>query len=279
MWTTRRATQVDRVRLVDLCRVAIGRDDYVPAFLDEFLRTGVVFVAEDGGQVIGMMVYHDVPDGSAWLHAARTHPDYRRQGVATDLMAASERLALQHRRSALRLWAAASNRASVEANRKYGFVERARFTRMRATAPGSAESVRVTPIRLDAGTWSLIANSPLLRMTATYLFHDFYFLPLTRANARWLARGRALWRLGTNGISLSDDYEEPSGKDLQVQLLFGEPAVILAAAPAIARARGATRVETFLPHDSGILETARLAGFEAMEWGQEAILFERPVRR
>jgi GNAT superfamily N-acetyltransferase len=279
MWTTRRASKADRGRLVALCHAAVGEDDYVPAFVDEFLRTGAVFAAEDAGQIIGMMVYHDVPDGSAWLHAARTDPDYRRQGVATALMADCERLASEQRRSALRLWAAASNRASVDANQKYGFRERARFSRMRAPASKSGETLPLRPLTLSPSTWLSIANSSLLRKTSSYVFHEFYFLPLTRTNARWLARDEALWRLGPNGLSISDDYEEPSGKDLQVQLLFGDPAKVLSAAPAIARARGATRVESFLPHDSGLLETARRAGFAPMEWGQEAILFEKPLLR
>lgn len=262
--------------LVALCRESMGPDDYVPAFVDDFLRTGVVFLAETSGSPVGMMVYHDVPDGSVWLHAARTHPAWRQRGVATELMAACERLALERRRTALRLWAAASNEASVTANRKYGFEERARFTRMRIPASPTRFETRLEPLNL-AKDWALVEGSPLLRQGRGYVFHDFYFVPLTRTNAEWLARDKALWRWDSQVVALSEDYEDASGRDLQIQALAGDPAAILRAAPGIAGARGADRVETFLPHDPRLLETARQAGFDFMDWGQEAVVFEKPL--
>ena len=90
-----------------------------------------------------------------------------------------------------------------------------------------------------------------------------------------LARERALWRFGANGLSMSEDYEEAWGRDLQIQPLFGDLDGILRACPAIAAARGAERVESFLPHDTAVLAVARGCGFEPMEWGREAILFEK----
>ncbi len=277
MWTIRRAGTEDRGALVELCHESVGPDDYVPAFLDEFLATGVVFEAEESGRPIGMMVYHDVPDGSVWLHAARTRPDRRQQGVATALMASCEGLARERGRTALRLWAAASNEASVSANRKYGFEERARFTRMRAPAEPGRPEVELRPLD-PVREWTFLASSPLLSRTAHYVFHDFYFLPLSRGTADRLAREGALWRMGDSAVSLSEDFEEAWGRDLQVQLLAGDPQSILRAAPAIAAQRGAERVESFLPHDPALLETARAEGFSFMDWGQEAVVFEKPLR-
>ncbi len=277
MWTIRRAEREDKDALVELCRVSAGPDDYVPAFLSEFLATGVVFEAEEAGNPIGVMVYHDVPDGSVWLHAARTRPDRRQQGVATALMAACETLARERGRTHLRLWAAASNVASMAANRRYGYAERARFTRMRAPAepgPLGAALRPLDPVR----EWAVLESSSLLARTAHYVFHDFYFLPLTRDTAERLGREGALWHLGASALSLSEDFEEAWGKDLQVELLAGDPELLLRAGPAIAAERGAERVEAFLPHEPGILATARAAGFAFMDWGQEAVVFEKPLR-
>ncbi len=278
MWTIQRASRADAAALAALCRESVGADDYVPAFLEEFLKTGVVFVAEESGRAIGMMVYHDVPDGSAWLHAARTHPGWRQRGVATALMTSCEHLALERGRHALRLWAEASNEASVAANRKYGFEERARFTRMRLPATRPAPGVSLEPADL-ARDRSALEASPILRRGAGYVFHDFYFLPMDRANAERLAREGALWRFGPNLISVSGDLGETQGTGLQVQPLAGDPSAILRAAPAIARARGADRVESFLPHDPALLAAACEAGFDLMDWGREAVLFERRLRR
>jgi GNAT superfamily N-acetyltransferase len=261
---------------VVLCRESVGPDDYVPDFVDDFLATGVVFLAEESGRAVGMMVYHDIPDGGVWLHAARTHPDQRKQGVATALMSACERLARERSRTAMRLWAEADNAASVAANRKYGYEERARFTRMRVSASRPGPAVRLAPF--DVGRdWGTLKASPFLARSAGYLFHDFYFLPLTRRTAEWLGRDGALWRWGDTVVSISEDFHEARGRDLQVQLLAGDPAAILRAAPSIARNRGADRVESFLPHDRPLLETARDTGFDLMDWGREAVLFEKPL--
>lgn len=275
MWSTRPATPDDREALIALCRASVGADDYVPDFLDDFLATGVVLVAEDAGRAVGMVAYHDVFDGSAWLHAARTHPDYRRKGVATALMAGCEALARRRHRTAMRLWASADNVASVNANVKYGYRERARFTRMRLVSLAAGSEVALEPF--DPGAWRRIAASPLLERGGGYLFHDFYFIPWMRRTARWLCDHGALWRFGPNVVSLSEDFEAP-GHGLQVQMVAGDPSAILRAVPAIARARGVERVESFLPHARRLLETATAAGFGFMGWGQEAVLFEKRLR-
>ena len=278
MRTIRRAKAEDRAALLSLCEAAVGPDDYVPRFLDEFLATGVVVLAEEDRQVVGMTVYHDVPDGSAWLHAARTHPGYRRQGVATALMTECEAIARHRHRSAMRLWASSSNVASVTANQRYGFRERARFMRMRAPAAPSPQTPVLERMRVDAPTWSAIRTSPILRRSCAYLAHDFYFLRLDRAGAERLARGRALWTLGSNGLSVSGGEADGDRLGLQVQPLFGSLPAILGAAPGIAAVRGADRVETFLPQDARVRRAARRAGFRPMEWGRDAILFERRLR-
>ncbi len=278
MWGIRRATGRDRVGLVALCTAAVGPDDYVPQFLDRFLANGVVLLSEERGHVIGMVVYDDVPDGSAWLHAARTHPDVRRRGVATALMSACETLSRRRHRTAMRLWASADNVASVNANRKYGFRERARFTRMRVDAAVSRAVGGLEPLRLDARVWASVRHSPFFEMSAWYLYHDFYFLRINHTNLARLARDGALWRIGAEGFALSEGFSE-EGEDLQVQALVGDLHAFLRAVPSVAAARRARRAETFLPHRAEVLEAARDAGFRPMEWGQEAILFEKAVRR
>lgn len=277
MWTVRRATRADFEGLVDLCRASVGPEDYVPGFLEDFLETGIVMLAEEAGSAVGMMVYHDVPDGSAWLHAARTHPAHRREGVATALMHEGERVSRRRHRSAMRLWAEATNTASVQANRRYGFRERGRFSRLRAPATVSFQVPRLEKIPADARLWPSLRRSPFLTRSGGYHYHDFYFLRLGRDSALGLARRGAFWRFGTNGISLSGGFEE-GGRDLQVEPLFGSLAEILRAAPGIAASRGAERVETFLPRDPGVARMARRAGFRRMEWGRDAILFERRLR-
>ncbi len=277
MLETRRAALGDISALRNLCADSVGEDDYVLRFLERFVGNSVTFVAIEDAQIVGMMVYDDTPDGSVWLHAARTHPDHRMRGVATSLTRACEDLARSRGRTSLRLWAAASNVASVTATQRQGFLERARFTRMRIAGAAPGPRIRLEPLDLERDG-AVLAESSILRRTKGYVFHDFYFLPLNAATSRFLSSEGALWRVGSSGVSISGDFEDPGGKDLQVQLLFGDFAEILAAAPSIGRDRGADRVESFLPHDPAILEAAKRAGYEFMEWGQEAVLFEKPLR-
>ncbi len=262
-----------------LCLASVGPDDYVPMVLDEFLRTGVVLLAEDRGRAVGIMVYHDVPDGSAWLHAARTHPDHRREGIATALMARCESTARRRHRRWMRLWASADNVASVTANARYGFRERARFTRLRAVLKPRPSMPQLEPLTVDARAWNALRDSRILRLSAGYLYHDFYFLRADRTNLRRLAGEEALWRLGSNGFSLSAGYQEIAGRSVQFQPLFGDLSALLRAAPTVAASRGADRVEVFLPHRADVLAAGSRAGFRPMEWGQEAILFEKSVPR
>ncbi len=275
MWATRRATPEDLPGLRELCVDSAGADDYVLGFLDRFVRDSVTFAARDGERIVGMMVYDDTPDGGAWLHAARTRPAYRRQGVATALMSECERLARHRHRTAMRLWASADNVASVRANRKYGYREMARFTRMRANA--AAGGVRLDPLDWHE-SWSTLESSDLLQRSAGYLFHDFYFIPWNRRTAGWLARQGALWTFDGNVVAVSQDFEDPRGVGLQVQALAGDVGALLRSARQIANARGASRVESFLPHHPAVLRAARRAGFRLMGWGQEAVLFEKLLR-
>lgn len=255
---------------------SVGPDDYVLRFLDRFTRESTTFLAEERGLPIGMVVYDDTPDGGGWLHAGRTHPDYRRRGVATSLTRRCEEFAGTRGRTTLRLWAAASNLASVAASRRQGYAERARFTRMRIPSASPGPAVPLEPL-VQIRDWPALAASPILQRSAGFVFHDFYFLPLNVRTLPILSGLGALWCLGENGLAISGDLEEAAGVSLQVQPLFGDPSVLLAAASAIGRDRGADRVESFLPHDPSILDAARRAGYEFMEWGQEAILFEKPV--
>ena len=178
----------------------------------------------------------------------------------------------------MRLWASANNVASVSANRKFGFRERARFTRMRVAA-SSREMPPLEPLRLDARSWAALRGSSILRRSAGYLYHDFYFLRFDRANAARFANDGVLWRMGAGGLSLSADVTADRGSCLQIQPLFGDLRALLRAAPTVAAARGAVRAESFLPHRADVLAAARDAGYRPMEWGQEAILFEKPLRR
>lgn len=66
-------------------------DSYEPETLRAFLEAGgILLVAKDGEKIAGVIVAHILPDPSGknmfFVFSLDTHPNYRRQGVATMLM-------------------------------------------------------------------------------------------------------------------------------------------------------------------------------------------------
>lgn len=55
-------------------------DDYVPEWMGRFTGDGQFFLLRDGKRLAGLVHGKAAPDGSAWLSAARVHPDYRGHG-------------------------------------------------------------------------------------------------------------------------------------------------------------------------------------------------------
>ena len=66
-------------------------DSYEPERLRAFLKAGsILLLAKDGENIAGVIVAHILPDPSGknmfFVFSLDTHPNYRRQGVATMLM-------------------------------------------------------------------------------------------------------------------------------------------------------------------------------------------------
>jgi ribosomal protein S18 acetylase RimI-like enzyme len=71
---------------------------YKPEHLRRFLeRGGLLILAWDGDRIAGAALCYELPhpdgDDTLYVHELDTHPDYRRQGVATQLMEECFRIA------------------------------------------------------------------------------------------------------------------------------------------------------------------------------------------
>lgn len=274
MWPTRRASLSDRAALENLCRAAVGSDDYVLEILDDLILREQTFVALDDDLIIGMTTARDLVDGSAWLHAARTRPAYRRKGVATALVQTIEGLARMKGLGALRLWTNADNNAGVGAYRKAGFKEIGRFSRFRATA----ERGRTPPIAhrfvLDEDVWTELQGSPILASGAGYVACDYAFLPLVRGTAHLLANRGSLVRIGED-LALVDELAFAQDVHLEITPVAGDLGRILRHGRGLAAQRGLKEVETFLPLTPGGTVAARVSGYRPVSWGQDAVLCEK----
>ncbi len=278
MWVTRRATRADTDAWVRLCTASEGPDDYVLDFLDHFLARATTYVALDGDRFVGTMTCTDLVDGAAWLSAARTLPEYRGRGVASELVRALEADARSRGKTALRLWTAAANAAGIATFRKNGFSEDARFTRMAAGPAKGGAPTRFAPLRFDDGLESRVASSDFLARSKGYASYEYGFIWVNPGVLRSLETTGALLGWDEHAAVVSVSSEGYVEQALEVEPLAGDLASLLAEARIYAAVHPKTRVETFLPHVPSLLETARRAGFATMAWGQEAILCEKPLR-
>lgn len=274
-WYVRRASLRDRDALVKLCTVSVGPDDYVVHFLDDMILKEVVNVALGGdGRAIGMMAYRRCVDGAAWLGQARTHPDFRRQGVARALVDSFVGLARASGVPALRLWSESTNQEAIASFTACGFKEIARFVRV--VGPSARGKAKAAPRTFDEDLWRQIAGSTIVARGRGYVSHDWTFVPATRPVAFVLV-SQGLFRAWDGNLFT---IARPSG-DLEQAFAFtmwsGRPSELLSEACRQAAMVGRAHVETFLPHDRDLLAEARRAGFEPGSWGREAIFCELPV--
>ena len=273
-WEIRRASLRDRDELAALCEAAVAPDDYVIDRLEDLILLGVVQIALDGERIIGMMHYSPSIDGSGWLRAARTHPDYQRRGVATALLGSFVGLGARSGVRALRLWSSAANVAGSASANASGFREVARFSRMkRKTMKGSNRGARIS---FTTELVQEILESPILRRAGGYVPYDRAFISLTPATIHLLANSGALYRVAGGVVVVSPRPEREAETSQDFGLAAGDPAKVLGGIAA-AQVRGVESVEVYLPFDRSVLDAAGRTGFEPESWGQEAVLFERTL--
>lgn len=202
-WYVRRASLRDLDALDGLCKAAVGEEDYVRAELEVLILRSVVHVALADDRIVGMMSYRPCLDGSAWLGQARTHPDFRRQGVAHAIIQSFVGVARNSKVASLRLWAESTNQESISSFTGAGFREVGRFVRM--TKEPSSESPRSAVRRYDEDLWRAVAQSDIVRKGRGYACVDGCFQLVTRPVVFRLAsmgRFRGLNR-GESDLALS----------------------------------------------------------------------------
>ena len=275
-WPTRIATMDDLKAVTDLCIATMGPDDYVISMLEDLIKNARTVLAEDGGKVIGTTSYRVQKDGSAWLSSARTHPDYRRQGVAASIMHRCEDIAIEDGVEQLRLWTESDNEEGKRAYLGLGFTEVGRFTRMSAPpADGVVEELRL--LSSNEALWRKIEDSEMMGLSKGYINHGFGFLRLSPSLLKTFGDEGFLYGWGPN-VGLMSYYMFASQMTLEVQVLLDDPRKAIADLPAIAMESGLERVHIFIPSEAGLIAAARSSGFDLIEWGREAILCERDVK-
>ena len=275
---TREATRKDKAAIVRLCRRSVGRD-YVPMFLNDFLDEGGVFVATQRGKIIGMMKYTRCIGGDGWLGAARTDPKWRKRGVATALIEACMKRAASDGPRFVRLWTLRGNRAALATARSNGFREVAAFVRVMRRVGKGAGDCRLRREGSATAVWRRLRGSRVLRESNGYAA---MILEFVRANPKAISEAVSMGKIYSlgNSICLADEEAWGDAWDvpLEVTPLAGSVKSLLEEALQFGRERGKREVHTYLPVGSKALRTAKRMGFKVVNWGREAVLFERATR-
>jgi len=273
------ATPADKCEILSLCRRAVRRD-YVPMFLDEFIRDGSLFVAFDQGRAVGIVNYTRCLGGDGWLGQARTDPDYRRHGVATAIIRACSRHAAAQGARHVRLWSLRTNNPAQITVKSNGFREVAVFRRLMKRVGRRAGESHLIVERRPEDALKLARGSELLRESSGYASMGTEFVKVNLKVISEAVAAKKIARLADNVCYLDDNVWGDRWKaPLEVTGLAGDVGLMLDEAERFAGMKGKREVHTYFAVGSRSLRTARRKGYEVVDWGKEAVLFEKSVRQ
>jgi GNAT superfamily N-acetyltransferase len=164
--TVRPSQPKDKAHILEFCQRTFSWGDYVPHVWDTWIqeRNSRLFTALFNNQPVGLMRVAMVKTGEAWLQAARTHPSYRRRGVATVLTRVCLRWALTQGAKIARLATDSDNAPAQQTLQRLAFRRVSDFLVMKSHHLG--------PQRVRDSRWANAADVDrvwrLLRSSAIY---------------------------------------------------------------------------------------------------------------
>ena len=274
----REATKKDKKAIASLCRRSI-RHDYVPMFLDDYIREGGLFIALDAGSVVGMVKHSRCPGGDGWLGAGRTDPNYRRRGVGTAVVAACCRHSASKGASFVRLWSNRSNKPAQIAVRSMGFKDMGPFVRVMKRVRVKRGRSSLRPERDVKTVNSLLHGSQLLEESEGYVGVGNRFIKMNSKAVSELTRAGKMFRTG-DGICWIEDraWGDVWTGVIEFSILAGDPESLLKEVETYTRQRGFTELHVYFPAKTRALQTSKRLGFKTVSWGSDVVLFEKRVR-
>ena len=275
-WRTvrvRGARPADLPTVAALCRRTVGVGDYVLFDLAATLRAGGVLLAVDHGRAVGMMDTAPTADGALWLSKARTDPAWQRKGVARAVIGAAVERARRRGLGALRLWTNADNASGNIASRKAGMWEVARF--FGAMARPLREVPRSTEAASRSQVGATVLSSPVLADGKGYVPADWHFVRWSRRLLRHPSMEIVREHRGAVLASRALARRSFPYGWFAFAVLRGPVTAALREGRRIAGAMEADRAFVYLPARPAYRRASRAAGFETLDWGTEAVVYER----
>lgn len=294
-FSSRIARPSDYQKIADLCRKAVGQDDYVIRILRETILTRRIFLAfSRKNELIGMSSFEPVIDKSGWLGMARTHPAWRGQGVSQFIQREIARYAMARGIKVLRCIIMSNNRSSIRAATKGGFKPVADVAHVRLHLKRRGGGRRREPHKKKQKISTVFKENQCSYRALNLTFTKSKY---TKKMNGYLGYERALVRCGRDVVlSITKKRELFSSKDSSIffimthpkmndsdlhsefSLVHGPTRKLLLAIREKANAMNLESAGGFVPFDRRVIEISKRSGFNLDSWGKHLILFEKTIR-
>src|SRR5579875_34670 len=279
---SRIAKEKDYSEIAELCRRAVGRDDYVLPILRKMISSGGVFIALDGSKIVGITNYQKTIDGGGWMSSARTDPDYRGRRVAGFLQESIASYARKQGVRFLRLWINKSNNASIKAAVRGGFRPLSEMIHLSRKVDRKSKRDR-TLSRFENPSASdvyEILNSNYMKGMNGFFAHYWQLIRASENVIREVARRGDLYRSNQGGdvFFIPDEQEKWGGiQHNEFAPLDGPLKRSLKEIHSFAPLLGTDSLGSFLPYNQHHIRVARDLGYLPDAWGDHAVLFEKTI--
>ncbi|MGB9134933.1 MAG: GNAT family N-acetyltransferase [Candidatus Bathyarchaeia archaeon] len=278
----RQAKQSDREAVFKFCEHSFDWGDYVPDVWDGWMKEqhSRVFTATLNGEPVGIMRVSLPKPGEAWFQAARTHPDYRRRGIATALAGACLEWARDDGAKIIRLSTDSDNYASRKTLEKLDFTRTSDFLIMRCERLQSEVSQDCRWARESEveRIWKFLGESEVFDASEGLYTVLFVWMSLERRDVeRFVADRKAIIHIRgsvVDGLVLVDDTVRKLWEETQTCYIDGDRSAVsemLKFLKAYAYREGFKRVHAFACNTSLIREMLTAAGFSRDDQNTEFI--------
>ena len=210
----RAARRQDREHVLAFCKHTFSWGDYIDRVWDTWFsaKNGKLLVAEHGSRPVAMSHVALCSGNFAWLEGVRVHPDFRRSGVATELLV--RMLAHAGRLGARQASAivAVNNTASQRMMEKNGFTVMSNWAYYSTEAKlGNRKTAARLARRGDLpAIWDYLKQSRIYRQSARRYVRSWQWYTLDKKALRQLVKEERVAVAGApvNGIAIinNDGY-------------------------------------------------------------------------